>query len=55
MCFNAIEMGLGKTLMTIATISALHRQNRTNVSDMSLHLMCAMSSRLAKALTLVIF
>ena len=25
-------MGLGKTLMTIATISALHRQKRTNVS-----------------------
>ena len=30
--WGAIEMGLGKTLMTIATISALHRQNRSNVS-----------------------
>ena len=29
-CILSDEMGLGKTLMTIATISALHRKNRTN-------------------------
>lgn len=48
------EMGLGKTLMTIATISALHRQNRTSVSTALLLRIVSMLLLINRELTRVI-